>query len=407
MKTTIVGFGAIGAALMLSCGTRDADPRSPRPPRLAARARAAEGMRGEGPEHRLCGYIHAYEAPVPADLGVEAFAEHAADFDAIHPKWWRVQAAGEIVNHPIDDPAPFMGFHDARVLDHTSYRGQRARLIPMVQATSPHDRAVIHALIHDPALRAAHVRALVDLAVANRYDGLDLDYEHLSSEVPAGQGLGGERAAFTALANELAAALHSAGKTLSFAVPALTSAGSVYDFDALSTAADQLHVMAYDFHYSGAGHAGPTAPIGWVRDSIAYIGSIDGGRRANRFILGLPNYGIFGAPGEVSRDCEPLSRCLELLGGCGSYETTTDELATCPDLGGQGGEEIACGRSPNALLASGERLYFEDLASLEEKVEAAAEGGLGGIGYWSVGGEPEDASGRTFFAMVRGRFPRR
>jgi chitinase len=406
MKTNSVWLGALGAAVMLSCGTRDADPRLPRVS-SAAQARAGEGRQGEAPEHRFCGYIHGFEAPVPADLGFEAFAEHAADFDAIHPKWWRVQAAVEIVNHPIDDPAPFTGFHDARVLDHTSYRGQRTRLIPMVQATSLHDRAVIHALIHAPALRAGHVRALVDLAVKNRYDGLDLDYEHLSSEVPAGQSLDGERAAFTALANDLAAALHSAGKTLSFAVPALTSANSVYDFDALSTAADQLHVMAYDFHYAGAGHAGPTAPLGWVRDSIRYIGSIDGGRRAHRFILGLPNYGIFGAPGGVSHDCEPLTRCFELLGEGGSYATTTDELATCPDLGGWSGEPIACGRSPNAALASGERLYFEDLASLEEKVEAAAEGGLGGIGYWSLGGEPADAAGRTFFAMVRSHFPRR
>jgi spore germination protein YaaH len=66
-----------------------------------------------------------------------------------------------------------------------------------------------------------------------------------------------------------------------------------------------------------------------------------------------------------------------------------------------------CGRSPNAALANGDRMFFEDLGSLEEKVEAAAEGGLGGIGYWSVGGEPEDPAGRSFFAMVRGHFPRR
>src|SRR5512132_1897606 len=335
MKMKIVWLGALGAAVMLSCGTRETDPHLPRAPRSVAAAGEAEGLRNEGSEHRFCGYIHGFEGPVPADLGVDAFAAHAEDFDAIHPKWWRVQAAAEIVNHSFDDPAPFPGFHDARVLDNTSYRGRRTRLVPMVQATSTHDRAVVHALIHDPALRAAHVRALVDLAVANRYDGLDLDYEHLSSEVPAGQGLAAERAAFTALARELAAALHSAGKTLSFAVPALTSARSVYDYDALSAAADQLHVMAYDFHYAEGAHVGPTAPLGWVRDAIDYIGSIDGGRRVDRFILGLPNYGILGAPGGETRGCEPLSRCLELLDGDRSYATTTDELASCPDLGGE------------------------------------------------------------------------
>lgn len=401
MKTFLGWLGALCAAAALSCGVRDTDPRLSRAP--SASANALAGARGGGSPHRFCGYIHGFEGPVPADLGVDAFAAHADDFDAVHPKWWRVQAAAEIVNHSFYDQAPFPGFHDARVLDNTSYRGRRTQLVPMVQATSPHDRAVVHALIHDPALRRDHVRALVDLAVANRYDGLDLDYEHLSSEVPAGQGLDAERAAFTALARELAAALHSAGKTLSFAVPALTSARSVYDYDALSAAADQLHVMAYDFHYAEGEHVGPTAPLGWVRDAIDYIGTIDGGRRGNRFLLGLPNYGILGAPGGETRDCEPLSRCLELLGG-GSYATTTDELASCPDLGG---EVMDCGRSPNAVLANGDRLFFEDLGSLEEKVEAAAAGGMGGIVYWSVGGEPEDPGGRSFFTMVRGHFPRR
>jgi chitinase len=400
VKKNILWLGLLSAAAALSCNTRDVDPRSPKAPHPALAA--LQGPRAQGSDHRFCGYIYGFEDPVPADLGLDAFAAHADDFDAIHPKWWRVQAATEIVNHPIYNATPFTGFHDARVLDHTTYRGQRTRLIPMVQATSPHDRAVVHALIHDPVLRSAHVRALVDLAVTNRYDGLDLDYEHLAAEVPAGQSLDGEREAFTALAVDLAAALHSAGKTLSFAVSALTSAGSVYDYDALSTVADQLHVMGYDLHYESGSHVGPTAPLGWVRDAIGYIGTIDGGRRADRFILELPNYGLFGAPGGVVHDCQPLSRCLDLVDD--SYATTTDELATCPEFGGEGMES---GRCPNAVLPGGEHVFFEDLRSLEEKVQAAEAGGLGGIGYWGLGGEPVGADGQSFFAMVRGHFPRR
>ena len=137
METNIVWLGALGAALMLSCGTRDTDPRLPRAPRDGAMAREAEGARNQGSPHRFCGYIHGFEGPVPVDLGVDAFAAHAEDFDAIHPKWWRVQAAAEIVNHAFHDPAPFPGFHDARVLDHTSYRGRRTQLISGRPAERP------------------------------------------------------------------------------------------------------------------------------------------------------------------------------------------------------------------------------------------------------------------------------
>ncbi len=54
-------------------------------------------------------------------------------------------------------------------------------------------------------------------------------------------------------------------------------------------------------------------------------------------------------------------------------------------------------------------MFFEDLGSLEERVEAAQRGGLGGITYWAMGGEPEapgPGGPRTFFQMVRSHFPR-
>jgi chitinase len=211
-----------------------------------------------------------------------------------------------------------------------------------------------------------------------------------------------ERAAFSAFAADLASALHAAGKTLSFALPAVTSRESVYDYDALSTVADQLHIMGYDYHYAGGPHAGPIAPLAWVRDTLDYVENLDGGQRASRFILALPNYGIFESPDGETGDCEPLARCFDA--GSARYATTIDEDASYP---GEDRDASFNGRSPNVTLKNGDHLFFEDIRSLEEKVQAAAERGLGGIGYWSLGGEPEGADGRSFFAMVRGHYPER
>ncbi len=74
----------------------------------------------------------------------------------------------------------------------------------------------------------------------------------------------------------------------------------------------------------------------------------------------------------------------------------------------RGARTTRVGNSPRGgrrtgSLASGERLFFEDLASLEEEVVVAERGGLGGVTYWSIGGEPGRAA---FFSMIERHFPR-
>lgn len=364
--------------------------------------RASQATRAPG-DHRFCGWLHEFLGdPESTELGYDTFAAHAGAFDAVHPKWWRVASPTVFENHPRGREAPFAGFHDRRVLDGTTAGGARTRLIPLIAAIDRPDVAAVHTMLHDPALRARHVAGIVALVMENGYDGIDIDYEHLSSVLGPGETVRAERAAFSAFIDELARALHARGKELSLAVPAVGSAKGVFDYEALSASADHVHVMSYDYHWHGGPHVGPVAPLGWLEETVSYIGSLDGGARREKFIFGLPNYGLLGpeAPGSGGAvvGCEPLSKCLELAGD--GYETSTDHMSRCPD---DEGGQLAAGRAPNRLLASGERLFFEDLASLEEKVVVAEQGGLGGVTYWSIGGEP---GGAAFFSMIERHFPR-
>ncbi len=322
----------------------------------------------QGPRsHALCGWLHEHAIAADTELAYDTFAAHALDFDAVHPKWWSVDSVTTFVNHPPGRKEPYRGFHDRRVLDHTVAGGGRTRLMPIVQATTHEEIAFIHTMINDPALRAAHVAALSRLVEDNGYDGLDLDYEHLrrarQKNLPA-KTIEEERAALTAFVEAAASELHAHGKELSLAIPSNFGPDSEFDLEALSRAADELHVMGYDLHYEEGDHPGPVAPLGWVQRFIDHVATIDGGTRASHFILGLPNHGVHGpAGGEPVLGCEPLTRCFTLFSG--PYETTTDEIENCPEKSG-----IDPGRSPNVLLADGQRLYFEDIDSLEEKVIA-------------------------------------
>ena len=379
--------------------------------------RHATTAREAGPvavaDHHFCGWLHGSgDDPAATEQAYDTFAAHADDFDAVHPTWWRVESPSSFTNHPRDRDTPYAGYDDPRVLAHTTAGGGRTRLIPMIGASDPPEYLQVHRMINDPRLREEHVVALVALVQNHGYDGLDLDYEHLDPDhlktnLGPGHDAMTERLAFSAFIAAAASALHAVGKTLSVDVPVeIDSSIPVYDYAALSSVADAVHVMTYDYHYEGGTHAGPIAPLGWVEDALTAIRAIDGGRRAGRFLLGLANYGLIGpevGPGGYGHVtvCEPTSRCLGLFEG--DYDATSDHMDHCPLVRAH---PYAAGRAPNQALAGGDQLFFEDLASLTEKVDAARQSGLGGVTYWAIGGEPEGAPGESLFTMVRARFPR-
>ena len=131
---------------------------------------------------------------------------------------------------------------------------------------------------------AAQVASIVALTEREHYAGIDLDYENLHA---------GDRQAFTTFVTRLARALHARGKVLSVAVFAkTTNAGTdprnlAQDYAAIGRAADQVRLMAYDYHWASS-PPGPVAPISWVRAVLRYARTQI---PASKIILGVPLYG--------------------------------------------------------------------------------------------------------------------
>jgi spore germination protein YaaH len=142
----------------------------------------------------------------------------------------------------------------------------------------------VAAILHDPARRRQQVAAIVALVSQHHYAGIDIDYENLHA---------GDRGVFTAFATELARALHARHKILSVAVFAKTSDAGyaprnvAQDYAAIGRVADQVRVMAYDYHWATSA-PGPVAPIGWVRAVLRYAKSQI---PASRIVLGVGLYG--------------------------------------------------------------------------------------------------------------------
>jgi spore germination protein YaaH len=226
------------------------------------------------------------------------------------------------------------------------------------------DATAIRNVIASPAAITAHVQALVNLVVSKSYDGIELDYEHLWSA--------SDRPGYTALVQQLAAALHANGKELSLAVPAIDvdNGQSGYDYAALAAAgADVIHLMGYDFHGLGSPHMGPLAPIGWVDAVAARVQQLG---IASSFVLGIANYGV--GSNWYANSATVVSQC-----GAG-YSTTTDHMLTC-SFG-----VYTAGISPHCTTAQGD-VWFEDGASIAEKARTAQARGLHGVAYYDLGGE--------------------
>ena len=222
-------------------------------------------------------------------------------------------------------------------------------------------------ILHDPAAMERHVNDIVALVQRNNYAGIDIDYEDLRA---------GDREAFATFVNHLGAALHDKDKVLSVAVfGKTTDAGEdqrnvAQDYAAIGDAADEVRLMAYDYHWS-ASAPGPVAPITWVHQVLDYAKTQI---PAEKIVLGISTAGYDWVDGKG----EPVS-WLQCFGRTRAYHATLryDRLEQSPSF-----------RYTDAQNREHE-VWFENAESLTAKLDAAKTTGIRGVYVWMYGDEDD------------------
>ncbi|HEY0519405.1 MAG TPA: HAD-IA family hydrolase, partial [Ilumatobacteraceae bacterium] len=183
------------------------------------------------------------EPPPPLDISIDAWVPYFALPDAeatlatngrllrqVSPVWYSADGATSITtnqNLSADATAQFI----------TATRAAGAKVVPsIVDAMGAGGMA---AVLADPATRASHVAAIADLAAANGFDGIDIDYENFAfSDNRATWPT--TRPRWIDFLTELGDRLHRDGRTLSVSVPYIYDGkrtdGSgywVYDYSAM------------------------------------------------------------------------------------------------------------------------------------------------------------------------------
>jgi len=151
------------------------------------------------------------------------------------------------------------------------------------------EREQLHQLLSSPSNRSRLIKQLTDLAVRDKYDGVNIDFEFIAPE---------DGPHFTRFLQELKAAL-GPDKMLSVAVFARTGEekwATPYDYKAIGEAVDLVVVMAYDYSYLDI-EPGPVAPLWWVEKVAGYM---QRQMAPEKILMGMATYGYdWGSDGEA------------------------------------------------------------------------------------------------------------
>jgi hypothetical protein len=118
--------------------------------------------------------------------------------------------------------------------------GQNLKVFPTIAAVDGEAAANVATILSEPGRIQSHIDAIVALAEAGKYEGIDIDYRQVDASV------GTEFSQFVAT---LAQELHKAGRSLSITLPMPEVRDSTvdtggYDWEALGKAADKVKLLA-------------------------------------------------------------------------------------------------------------------------------------------------------------------
>jgi len=147
-----------------------------------------------------------------------------------------------------------------------------------------HNGAWIEKFLYDDALRAKHVRMLVDIAKKYKVAGIQIDYENIKAA---------DKDAFTKFMQELQKAAEAKGLKTGIALPAKVDDKGTWDdpqsrdYPAIGKTVDELVPMTYDYHWATSAAGNITSPE-WSEMCGKYAASV---MPADKVELGYPVYG--------------------------------------------------------------------------------------------------------------------
>jgi len=378
--------------------TDEADPRRPRLVALSAALVlvivAAAGYALTRPDNETPWQragppitVHGWAPYWQTDSALESFSANAGLFSDISLFAYHTTESGAV--------SAYEGL-GATVLETYRAAADAADVVLTASIIDDNPAGVTAAILADPATRATHVEAIVQLAVANDFGGIDIDYEKFAFS-DGRETWEATRPNWVAFIRELAAALHALDKTLVVSVPPMydpeRTGGDrgywVYDYAAMGEVVDFIRIMAYDYNTS---EAGPIAPIEWVR---GLVGDIKKMVPPSKLILGLPVYGynwpvsILGVcpvDQEPKRQNQSTKSAAALAASLAITPTYDADVAEATFSYNENLIGVDATGAPTECTVS-RQVWYADARAAYERAWLAERQDLAGIAIWSLGSD--------------------
>lgn len=224
-------------------------------------------------------------------------------------------------------------------------------------------------IMKDYYLREKLIENIIEVAVKNKLDGINIDFENMYAE---------DKDLFSKFIIELAPRLKEVGMVLSVDVTAPDGSDTwslCFDRNVIGDVADYIVFMAYDQHGTSSVEAGTVAGYNWVEANIKkFLGQED--VEAEKIILGMPFYTRtwWYANGDLkttSVDMKDVDRILPE----DAQKAWDDALKQNYVKYTKNGIEY--------------EMWIEDVESIKAKLSLIEKYKLAGASYWEYGREDE------------------
>lgn len=302
--------------------------------------------------YKICGYHLAN-----SKSGLRSIQNFHHYLDKIIPTWVEIKSDGSLEEKSSDQEFKLL----------TGLKKKRS-IMPLAQNYQLNSR-VSNLLLNDSAARERAIENLILYLNKYGFGGVNIDLEGVKI---------GNQENYTGFIARMAAAFHQEGYRLGLSIPAKSENSKdstwsgAYNYRLLGEIADEIMIMAYDYHWSG-GPPGPIAPLSWVQDVIDFaIIEIP----LEKIYLGISFYGYDWIIGSDS-SAEGLSyyQIKKLI------EKYNSRIEWDQDS-----------QSPYLIYNKGSEqheVWFENQESIRKKIQLIKEFQLAGAAFWRLGLEDE------------------
>lgn len=290
-------------------------------------------------------------AGVAGNDTLDSVLAQAKDLNVISPTWFKLS----------DNEGHFTSFASASYVQKAHDRG--LEVWALVENIEYKDSISMYEILSSTTTRQTLIDGLVNEVLAYDIDGINIDFEQLSSDT-------GEH--FVEFIRELSIACRQNGIVLSIDNYVPMDYTDHYDREEQGIVADYVIIMGYDEHYAGSGEAGSVASIDYVENGISNtVSEVPAGKVINAIPFYTRIWETSG--GEVSSQAVGMEMAEEYVSTHGM--TTEWDETTCQNY------------AELQTDASLYQIWLEDEDSISVKLNIMEKYGIGGVAAWRLGFE--------------------